>query len=295
VLLALEYLHTCGFIYRDLKPENILLHETGHIMLTDFDLSKQAAVTAPQVKQSMFGSIFGGSFGSGSSRGAGQIMIDTNSFVGTEEYIAPEVIKGSGQSSAVDWWTFGILVYEMAYGFTPFKGDTQHATFHNICATDKINIPDKPELSSAFKKMIRLLLHREPGKRMGSKSGATELKKCEFMQDIKWDNIRDMTPPYKPLPQDMSQLINKPSSLRETQDVALDSCLAWCPEVLAAQERAKGSSGKAVAKPVAPAAAAAGEEAQAAAAATAPSNNGGSRPGEAGVEAGVSSLSVQES
>ena len=63
MLLALEYLHTCGFIYRDLKPENILLHETGHIMLTDFDLSKQASVTAPQVKQSMFGSIFGGSFG----------------------------------------------------------------------------------------------------------------------------------------------------------------------------------------------------------------------------------------
>eukprot|EP00961_Rhodomonas_salina_P058076 780452-Rhodomonas_salina.2 len=59
-------------------------------------------------------------FGGGSSRGAGQIMIDTNSFVGTEEYIAPEVIKGSGQSSAVDWWTFGILVYEMAVSaFSP--------------------------------------------------------------------------------------------------------------------------------------------------------------------------------
>ena len=291
MLLALEYLHTCGFIYRDLKPENILLHETGHIMLTDFDLSKQASVTAPQVKQSMFGSIFGGSFGSGSSRGAGQIMIDTNSFVGTEEYIAPEVIKGSGQSSAVDWWTFGILVYEMAYGFTPFKGDTQHATFHNICATDKINIPDKPELSSAFKKMIRLLLHREPGKRMGSKSGATELKKSEFLQDVKWDNIRNMKPPYMPSKQELSELVNQPSSLRETQDVALDSCLAWCPEVLSAQERAKGSSGKTVAKPTAPAA---GEKAQAAAAATAPSNEG-SGPGEAGVEADVSTLSVQES
>jgi serine/threonine protein kinase len=105
-----EYLHTCGFIYRDLKPENILLHDTGHIMLTDFDLSKQAAVTAPVVKQSFFSNLLGGR----ASGGAGHIVIDTNSFVGTEEYIAPEVIKGSGQSSAVDWWTFGILVYEMA-------------------------------------------------------------------------------------------------------------------------------------------------------------------------------------
>lgn len=72
----------------------------------------------------------------------------------------------------------------------------------NICATDKIHIPDKPELSSAFKKMIRLLLHREPQKRLGSKSGAAELKKCEFLQDVKWDNIRKMTPPYLPDVQD---------------------------------------------------------------------------------------------
>ena len=79
-------------------------------MLTDFDLSKQAAVTAPVVKQSFMSGLFGGD----KRPGAGQIMIDTNSFVGTEEYIAPEVIKGSGQSSAVDWWTFGILIYEMA-------------------------------------------------------------------------------------------------------------------------------------------------------------------------------------
>lgn len=231
VLLALEYLHQCGFIYRDLKPENILLHDSGHIMLTDFDLSKQASVTAPVVKHSFMSGLFGG----GSSRGAGQIMIDTNSFVGTEEYIAPEVIKGSGQSSAVDWWTFGILVYEMAYGCTPFKGDTQHATFSNICATDKVNIPDKPELSNAFKKMIRALLARDPAKRMGSKSGAAELKKSEFLQDVKWQSIRQQQPPYKPKVVDPFD-IRQSSALREQPDAALDECLAWAPEV--AQHRA---------------------------------------------------------
>lgn len=91
---------------------------SGHIMLTDFDLSKQASITAPVVKSSFMSGLFGG----GSSRGAGQIMIDTNSFVGTEEYIAPEVIKGSGQSSAVDWWTFGILIYEMAVSLQKSAG-----------------------------------------------------------------------------------------------------------------------------------------------------------------------------
>mmetsp|Transcript_16936 Transcript_16936/g.41362 ORF Transcript_16936/g.41362 Transcript_16936/m.41362 type:complete len:464 (+) Transcript_16936:146-1537(+) len=225
VLLALEYLHSCGFIYRDLKPENILLHDTGHIMLTDFDLSKQAAVTAPVVKQSFFSNLLG----SGSKGGAGCIVIDTNSFVGTEEYIAPEVIKGSGQSSAVDWWTFGILIYEMAYGFTPFKGDTQHATFSNICGSDRISIPDKPELSGGFKKMIRGLLARDPGKRLGSKHGAAELKKCEFLQEVKWAFIRNQQPPYIPTPVDPLDTKGG-SGLKDTADPALDACLAWAPE-----------------------------------------------------------------
>ena len=60
----------------------------------------------------------------------------TNSFVGTEEYIAPEVIKGNGHTSAVDWWTLGILVYEMLYGTTPFKGKNRNATFSNILRDD---------------------------------------------------------------------------------------------------------------------------------------------------------------
>jgi protein-serine/threonine kinase len=100
VLCALEYLHLMGYIYRDLKPENILLHQSGHIMLADFDLSKPLE------------------FSNGPNDGSLNLKISspecrTNSFVGTEEYIAPEVIKGCGHTTPVDWWTLGILLYEM--------------------------------------------------------------------------------------------------------------------------------------------------------------------------------------
>lgn len=107
VLLGLEYLHMKDIIYRDLKPENILLHQSGHILLTDFNLSKQAQ-TSTQAK------IYRGLFDSEDSTKTNVTPdLVTNSFVGTEEYVAPEVIRGQGHSSSVDWWTFGILLYEM--------------------------------------------------------------------------------------------------------------------------------------------------------------------------------------
>ena len=114
---------------------DILLHQSGHIMLSDFDLSKQSD---PGGKPTM---ILGRNGGNANSPGQVDTKscinnFRTNSFVGTEEYIAPEVIKGCGHTSAVDWWTLGILVYEMLYGTTPFKGKNRNATFANILRDD---------------------------------------------------------------------------------------------------------------------------------------------------------------
>lgn len=117
-------------------------------MLSDFDLSKQSDVGG--VPSMILGK------GAGSSTSFPTIdtkaciaNFRTNSFVGTEEYIAPEVIKGNGHTSAVDWWTLGILIYEMLFGTTPFKGKNRNATFANILRDD-VPFPDsngQPQVS----------------------------------------------------------------------------------------------------------------------------------------------------
>lgn len=215
VTAALEYLHLMGFIYRDLKPENILLHQSGHIMLSDFDLSKQSD---PGGKPIM---IMGGK-GSSNSMPAIDTKscinnFRTNSFVGTEEYIAPEVIKGSGHTSAVDWWTLGILIYEMLYGTTPFKGKNRNATFANILR-EEIPFPEHsgaPQISksvtlgdeailrlanqnSLCKSLIRKLLIKDETRRLGSRAGASDIKAHPFFRTTQWALIRHMAPPIIP-------------------------------------------------------------------------------------------------
>ncbi|KAJ2787773.1 serine/threonine protein kinase, AGC [Coemansia interrupta] len=198
VTCALEYLHLSGFIYRDLKPENILLHETGHIMLTDFDLSKQS--DPPGRPDVLKGSSFFYSLPSIDTR-ACTAGLRTNSFVGTEEYIAPEVIKGVGHSSAVDWWTLGILIFEMLFGSTPFKGSNRNATFRNILKSDIVFLgpPTHQAISAQCKALVRRLLTKSDTKRLGSRAGAADVKQHGWFKNITWALLRHRTPPILPL------------------------------------------------------------------------------------------------
>ncbi|KAF2842254.1 putative serine/threonine-protein kinase nrc-2 [Patellaria atrata CBS 101060] len=199
VTAALEYLHLMGFIYRDLKPENILLHQSGHIMLSDFDLSKQSD---PGGRPTMILGKSGSSSNSLPTIDTKSCIANfrTNSFVGTEEYIAPEVIKGCGHTSAVDWWTLGILVYEMLYGTTPFKGKNRNATFANILRDD-VPFPEgagHPQISNLCKSLIRKLLIKDELRRLGSRAGASDVKTHPFFRTTQWALLRHSKPPMVP-------------------------------------------------------------------------------------------------
>lgn len=229
VILALEYLHHMGFIYRDLKPENILMRQNGHIALTDFDLSKQAHAVSPRVVQQQLslGDKIRKSFSLSMSKKSGHnssltnleivnsepvLPYQTNSFVGTEEYIAPEVVNGVGQSSAVDWWTLGILIYEMLTGTTPFKGSYTDETFNNI-VNEQLKWPDDLNVSNECKQLVKKLLRREADKRLGAENGASDIKRSKWFKDFNFALIRNEIPPIIPKirdPQDLSQYTTMP-------------------------------------------------------------------------------------
>nr|AML78514.1 putative LOV domain-containing protein [Drypetes deplanchei] len=194
VVVALEYLHCQGIIYRDLKPENVLLQGNGHVSLTDFDLSCLTSckpqLLIPNIeekkkhrKKHQQAPIF-----------VAEPMRASNSFVGTEEYIAPEIITGAGHTSAVDWWALGILLYEMLYGYTPFRGKTRQKTFANVLHKD-LKFPRRIPVSLSAKQLMYRLLHRDPKHRLGSHEGANDVKRHPFFKGVNWALVRCMNPP----------------------------------------------------------------------------------------------------
>ncbi|XP_062204281.1 serine/threonine-protein kinase D6PKL1-like [Phragmites australis] len=118
----------------------------------------------------------------------------SNSFVGTHEYLAPEIIKGDGHGSAVDWWTFGVFLYELLYGKTPFRGPGNDETLANV-VSQNLRFPDSPVVSSNAKDLIRGLLVKEPENRLGSLRGAAEIKQHPFFGGLNWALIRSAAPP----------------------------------------------------------------------------------------------------
>lgn len=141
------------------------------------------------------------------------------SFVGTHEYLAPEIIRGEGHGSAVDWWTFGIFLYELLYGTTPFKGHGNRATLFNVVG-QPLRFPEKPQYSSVARDLIRGLLVKEPHKRFAYKRGATEIKQHPFFEGVNWALIRSSTPPIVPEPFDFSQYVSKDTVAQMDKKIA---------------------------------------------------------------------------
>uniref|UniRef100_K7FRG7 non-specific serine/threonine protein kinase n=1 Tax=Pelodiscus sinensis TaxID=13735 RepID=K7FRG7_PELSI len=170
--LALDHLHSLGIIYRDLKPENILLDEEGHIKLTDFGLSKESIDHEKKAY----------------------------SFCGTVEYMAPEVVNRRGHTQSADWWSFGVLMFEMLTGTLPFQGKDRKETMTMILKA-KLGMPQF--LSSEAQSLLRMLFKRNPANRLvigAGPDGVEEIKRHLFFSTIDWNKLyrREIHPPFKP-------------------------------------------------------------------------------------------------
>ncbi|KAH0929873.1 hypothetical protein HID58_015600, partial [Brassica napus] len=190
-LVALEYLHMMGIVYRDLKPENVLIRGDGH------KKKKKECYYHHNTRDSSI-DLSGGC----PSIFAEPINARSKSFVGTHEYLAPEVISGQGHGSAVDWWTFGVFMYEMIFGTTPFKGDNNEKTLVNILKAPltfpKVVVNSQKEYDNmvSAQDLITKLLVKNPKKRLGSLKGSIEIKRHEFFEGVNWALIRSIKPPW---------------------------------------------------------------------------------------------------
>ncbi|GAV64883.1 Pkinase domain-containing protein [Cephalotus follicularis] len=144
------------------------------------------------------------------------------SFVGTHEYLAPEIIRGEGHGSAVDWWTFGIFLYELLHGITPFKGAGNRATLFNVVG-QPLRFPETPQVSFVARDLIRGLLVKEPHKRIAYKRGATEVKQHPFFEGVNWALVRSSMPPHIPEPVDFSRFANKDAAPQSADKKVADT------------------------------------------------------------------------
>ncbi|KAI8804110.1 kinase-like domain-containing protein [Cladochytrium replicatum] len=170
VLLALEYFHKNNVVYRDLKLDNILLSLEGHIKIADYGLCKE-----------------------GMTYGA-----TTNTFCGTPEFMAPEILLEKPYTRAVDWWALGVLIYEMLLGQSPFRGDDEDEIFEAILK-DEILYP--VNMAKDAVTLLQKLLTKDPAKRLGSGRGdAEDIKRHPFFKGVDWDAMLKLqiAPPYKP-------------------------------------------------------------------------------------------------
>ncbi|CAH1794635.1 unnamed protein product [Owenia fusiformis] len=199
VVEAFQYLHNHGIIYRDLKPENLLLNNQGYVKLVDFGFAKKI--------------------------GAGR---KTWTFCGTPEYVAPEIILNKGHDHAADYWSLGILMFELLTGSPPFSGADPMKTYNIILkGIDVIEFPKR--ISRNAHTLIKRLCKDNPSERLGyQKNGITDIKKHKWFQGFDWDGLNrtSLTPPIVPKvkgPADFSNFDNYPKDV----DIPPDEMSGW--------------------------------------------------------------------
>jgi serum/glucocorticoid-regulated kinase 2 len=174
IAIAIGHLHSKNILYRDLKPENILFSDDGYLKLADFGLAKTVS---------------------------GKEM--SNSFCGTAEYLAPEMLIGNGHDYTVDWWALGILLYEMLVGIPPFFHKNKHRMYFLI-KESPVNFPDPVrhgiEVSGDAKDLIKKLLDKNKKKRLGCNGDVSEILAHPFFADLDLEKLlrKEVEPPYVP-------------------------------------------------------------------------------------------------
>ena len=178
--LSLEYLHTHGIVYRDIKPENILIDADGYLRLVDFGMAK---VLQGDEK--------------------------AKSFCGTPEYLAPEIITGEGHNKSADWWSYGILMYEMFFGIPPFFCDNQEKMYQLITRAE-LRFPKKINISDDARDLLQKLLIKNQDERLGAKSGFNEIRVHPFFKGFDFDALekRKIEAPFKPTLKDSMDVTN---------------------------------------------------------------------------------------
>ena len=172
--IALEYLHNHGIVYRDIKPENILIGEDGYLKLIDFGMAKML-------------------------KGNEKAM----SFCGTPEYLAPEIITGEGHNRAADWWSYGILLFEMLCGIPPFYCENTERMY-DLITNAELRFPKRIQLSENAKDLIKKLLIKKQDKRLGVEKGFEEIKSHPFFQGFDFDALlaKKLEAPFIPVLKD---------------------------------------------------------------------------------------------
>ena len=199
IILAIESIHKLDCIHRDIKPDNILIGKNGHIKLSDFGLAK--------VSEKLYNNYnYNNNYNINNINNINNIKDNQNekmthkknySCVGTAYYVAPEVLNKSGYNSENDWWSVGIIFYEMLFGYAPFASkETKQVCYKVLHWENFLKFPNTIKISKQAEDLIRKLINYN-SIRLG-KNGADEIKKHDFFKNFDWENILNMTPPFIP-------------------------------------------------------------------------------------------------